>query len=284
MSSISYGARIDRLLRRRDDELKASGWHYRVSKRILDVIIFRAKKKALKRARRNGGALTKNSEEIQKAIDDAIDYAADDIALQLAGLGVPISFFASRLDKAVKRNDLAFIARLCRACGRGHRRPFHQFDKIDMAILDYWDGMELAQAPGVPGLKLWSGPAAAAFIASLIGEPGFSYEAYKKRCLRSLGLHPPPEKKKIVIRSATYVRKTVGRSLAGREVFDHILEAVPLLESFLSTRKSEGHTGALNMSRDKVTRALFNAASENGKNRLKRSSRKKHRVNRRAAV
>jgi hypothetical protein len=281
MSSISYGAKADRLLRRRDDELKACGWHDRVSKRIIGGIIFRATKKALKRARRNGGAPSKNAEEIQKAIDDTIDYVMDDVALQMAGLDVPISFFASRLDKAVKRNDLAFIARLCRACGH-EQKPM--LDKIDWAILGYWDGMELAKAPGVPGLKSWSGPAAAAFIASVIREPGFSYEAYKKRCLRSLGLHPPPEKKKIVIRSATYVRKTIGRSLGGHEVFDHILEAVPPLESFLSPRKSEGHTGVLNMSRDKATRALFNAASENGKNGLKRSSRKKHRVNRRATV
>jgi hypothetical protein len=247
VSSISYGARIDRLLRRRDDELKASGFYDRVSKRIKDVIIFRAKNKALKRARRYEEALTKNA---------AIDYAADDLALQMAALGAPISFFASRLDKAIKRNDLAFIARLCRACSRRHRPPLHQ---IDMAILSFWDGMELASAPGVPGLKSWAGPAAAAFIASLIGAPGFSYEAYKKRCLRSLGLHPP-EKKKIVIRSATYIRKCVGRSLAGRAVFDHELHTIPPLESFLNTGEAEGHVRVLNLSRAKSTRECFTAA------------------------
>ena len=249
----SFNRRLNRILERQRRAREALGIEKRHRDRIKKAFAFRF----LQNAKRTASKPKRN-----EPIEGLKDFALRSIASGASSL----SDCADLIHDAAKKNDGLFLRRISGAEKKSRRKIKYFFDEIDSQILRLWDGCEMLYGypyPKLPGLKSWSGPAAAKCIAHLVGEPTFSYWRYKQRC-RRLGLR---SEKEIVIRSAKYVRKFVGRSEDGRDVFHHELVTHPPLETFVKEDDlRERQKRVANLSSAKVTPECFNA--DNGSGRI----------------
>jgi hypothetical protein len=167
-----------------------------------------------------------------------------------------------------ERNFERFVLKI----GKGGGKPI--FDRINRAILAFWDGFDteqIAQDPKLralrtwPPLSRWRAQAACDLVNwSLPKDLHVTYLTYLRRVER---LRLESEKPILVTRvEDDDARKQLRIVLS------------PAGEEWIATQTDK------KMSQYKITRALFNTASEKGKNGLKQSSRKKRCINRRAAV